>query len=148
MDSESSITGSGLQDENSIDRADGNKRAWLLYAVRHALVAAARAESHSKGVPVQTQQFRANGLEAVDRHLARLLAAARQPGAPQVGQALEGICDGCRGCPQSSMVCPLRSCGTCIVLCDCDTILDAIAKALWAVKDPQYVQSHPMGPGR
>jgi len=96
-------------------------------------------------VPADDDAYRANGLEAVDRHLSRLLAAVREPGVPQILQVLDGICDGCQGCPQNAMVCPLQTCGTCIVLRDADTILNALAEALWEVQDPEYVQNHPGG---
>lgn len=168
MTDESSILSLESHDTsgNVIGCVAANERTSLLRAVERALVAAAhsttsgQARSTSSGqartkvfgslrlmsAPADIEAYRANGLEAVDRHLDRFLAALRQPGEPQITQVLDGTCDSCEGCPQSSMVCPLCAFGTCIVLRDAETILLALAEALWAVKDPQYVQNHPNGP--
>jgi hypothetical protein len=151
MVSETSIIGSDVQEAgvSRIGDTVANRRFWLLHAVQNALVAKAISTGPGQGrpveLPIHPQNYRANGLEAVDRHLDRLLAAVRQPGVPQVAKVLNGICDGCEGCPQSAMVCPLRECGTCLILRDADTILHAIARALRVAKDPEYVQNHPVG---
>jgi len=160
MVSESSISGSDLR------RVGGSgethvRRAWLLRAVQKELTANANSaastdsassrQADSGHAPstersADTLAYRANGLEAINRHLDRFVAAARREGVPQAAQVLQGICAGCAGCPQSSMVCPLCMAGTCIVLRDADTILHAIANALWVARDPEYLQNHPSGP--
>ena len=149
MVSETSTLGSELI-EASIGRVgetDASLRFRLLHAVQNALVAKSiltgPGQARSVELPTLTQNYRANGLEAVDRHLDRLLAVVRQPGQPQIEKALDGICDGCEGCPQSSMLCPLQTCGTCLMLRDADTILDALATALQRANDPEYLQNHP-----
>lgn len=127
----------------SSGRIGPNERAELLAAVKSAL----GAQTPSAQTPSDAPHYRANGMEAVDRHLNRFLAAVRKPGVAAAEQVVAGICDGCQGCPQSAMVCPMCTFGTCIVLRDADVILRALAEALKAMKDPEYVRNHPEAAG-
>jgi hypothetical protein len=137
MESELMIFGVDGEQESGVGHPDPVCRARTLRRVAAALDARAGTEGQPR--------LCANGIEAVDRHLDRLLAAVRQPGTPRVAQALDGVCEGCAGCPQSLMTCPLIARGTCIILRDADTIVGALAEALREVKDPQYLQNHPNG---
>ena len=85
---------------------------------------------------------------AVEQHLDTLVAIVRRTTAariePYLAQILDDACTHCRH-QQPSQFCPLRHEDECALFSHTAVVVDAIAKALKEMGDPEYWFNHPVG---